>query len=89
MNKFVLTITLLFCFFVSGLAFLNILSVKNEIQSNNEVLQILNERKNADLKKIKIIETKIKRIESDPGYAENILMQKFKLLKKDRFIVND
>ena len=68
---------------------INIILVHNDINANDDVLELLSNKQYADMKLIKEFNVKIDRIDNDPSSVETLLLKKFKLLRKDQFIIHD
>ncbi|HDT11651.1 MAG TPA: hypothetical protein ENN58_02810 [bacterium] len=60
-----------------------------DIKENKKIIGNLNKTREEMEKEIKETRIKIRKIQTDPRAAEAILRQKFQMLKKDQFIVND
>jgi hypothetical protein len=64
-------------------------STYSEIKENRRVLEHLEKTREEMESGIKETRVKIHKFQTDPRAAEAILRQKFQMLKKDQFIVND
>ncbi len=60
-----------------------------DIKENRRILDHLDETSKSIEKEIKETRVKIRKFQTDPRAAEAILRQRFQMLKKDQFIVND
>ncbi len=74
---------------LSLFALVDIFTVQNDISRNDKVIEKLLKDKNIDAREIIDMETRINKIKNDPASLQPTLIQKFKLLKKDQYIVNE
>ena len=73
---------------LSFFAFMDIASVKDDIARNEKVIKYLVQTKSSSEKEILDMDSRIKRITNDPAALQTVLIQKFKMVRKDQFVVN-
>jgi len=88
-NKiFIISISLFLLFFTVVIS-IDTLSVRDDILTNEAVVSMLKTGQKEDRRKIRELKTRIEKIDSDSRTIESVLMKKFKMLRKDQFIIND
>lgn len=83
-----ITIIFAFCIFAGYLS-LDTFNSYNKFSENSEVLSNLEIKGKETSKEISVFRKKIDRVDTDKTYLNNMIIRKFKMLKKDQFIIHE
>lgn len=89
MNRIFLGIAISIFVVFAIIVSIDIFYVQKEISNNSVIINSLAEQNRNNEKAIKELEVKIERMKSSPKTAESVLTDKYKMLRKDQYIIND
>ncbi len=89
MKKFSLIVIIFLFTALAGYLFLDTVNSFNKFSENKEVISNLELQNTQTSKDISALREKINRVDTDKTYINNMITRKFKMLKKDQFIIHE